>query len=174
EGQRYVLMVEPNQVYLTRDRNVLPEAKLADARRAVSKELRKNAAVAAAFTAEDLAAPSTADDPLRRQIRLSYYPERSGDVLFALQPYHTQFRTIDKPNGPWDATTHGSPWEYDTHVPLVFVGAGIRAGRHAAPASPAQVAPTLARLLGVDAPKESQEPPLEAALAASSPASSAD
>ena len=49
-------------------------------------------------------------------------------------------------------TTHGSPWSYDTRVPLLWFGAGIAPGTHAGTVSMADVAPTLAFLLGISQP----------------------
>jgi arylsulfatase A-like enzyme len=48
--------------------------------------------------------------------------------------------------------THGTPYSYDTHVPLIIMGAGVAPGRYTQAASPADIAPTLARLLRVQAP----------------------
>jgi predicted AlkP superfamily pyrophosphatase or phosphodiesterase len=51
-------------------------------------------------------------------------------------------------------TTHGSPYYYDRHVPMIFLGAGIRAGRSAERVATVDVAPTLARLAGVATPDD--------------------
>jgi arylsulfatase A-like enzyme len=51
-------------------------------------------------------------------------------------------------------TTHGSPYYYDRHVPLIFFGAGIGAGLSAERVATVDVAPTLARLAGVAAPDD--------------------
>jgi hypothetical protein len=51
-----------------------------------------------------------------------------------------------------DPVVHGSPYEYDRHVPLVFFGAGVRPGRSAEPARTVDLAPTLARLAGIPVP----------------------
>ena len=48
--------------------------------------------------------------------------------------------------------THGSPYTYDTHVPLIIMGPGIKADRYFQAATPADIAPTLAALLRVQAP----------------------
>ena len=70
-------------------------------------------------------------------------------MLFALQPYHM--------HGSTAATTHGGPWEYDTHVPLLFWGPRwVQAQVVAAPVETVDVAPTLARLLRVPAPAASE------------------
>ncbi|MBA3766718.1 MAG: hypothetical protein H0W99_06980, partial [Acidobacteria bacterium] len=50
------------------------------------------------------------------------------------------------------STTHESPYSYDTHVPLIIMGRGFLAGRYAQSATPADIAPTLAFVLGVEAP----------------------
>ena len=50
------------------------------------------------------------------------------------------------------AATHGSPWRYDTHVPIIFAGPGIEAQEIQRLVHPADVAPTLAALLALHAP----------------------
>jgi hypothetical protein len=49
-------------------------------------------------------------------------------------------------------TSHGSPYGYDRAVPLIFYGAGVAAGQVDGPAATVDIAPTLAKLLGVEAP----------------------
>jgi arylsulfatase A-like enzyme len=51
-------------------------------------------------------------------------------------------------------TTHGSPYLYDRAVPIVFWGAGVAPGRSEEPAFTVDIAPTLARRLGVAAPAD--------------------
>ena len=72
-------------------------------------------------------------------------PVRSGDAL--LVPRRGVIVYPD-PRG----STHGSQYEYDTHVPLVFWGAGVKAGVSDAERTPYDFAPTVARLLDVDLP----------------------
>jgi arylsulfatase A-like enzyme len=57
-------------------------------------------------------------------------------------------------------TTHGSPYWYDRHVPLIFMGPGIRAGRIDGRASTVDLAPTLARVIGVSYPRDLDGRPL--------------
>lgn len=52
----------------------------------------------------------------------------------------------DHPGG----TGHGTPEDYDRHVPLVFMGAAIQPGRYGRTCGPEDIAPTLATLLGLD------------------------
>jgi arylsulfatase A-like enzyme len=70
---------------------------------------------------------------------------RSGDVWLIISPF-----TFVAEGGL--ATTHGSSYSYDTHVPLLLFGADVRAGRYDIECSPSDIAPTLASLLGVEPP----------------------
>ena len=50
-------------------------------------------------------------------------------------------------------TTHGTPYAYDTHIPMLFLGKGIRRGSITAPAHSVDIAPTIARIIGIPFPK---------------------
>jgi Type I phosphodiesterase / nucleotide pyrophosphatase len=80
---------------------------------------------------------------------LSFYPGRSGNVFYQLKPYLV-------PGSRSQGTTHGSAWPYDTHVPLLWFGAGIVPGTHHTRAAVADIAPTLSTLLGIDKPSGSR------------------
>jgi arylsulfatase A-like enzyme len=79
----------------------------------------------------------------------SFYPGRSGNVLYQLLPYWI-------PETQPVATTHGSPWDYDTDVPLLWFGAGIVPGTYRDAAVVADIAPTLSALLGIEPPSGSE------------------
>jgi hypothetical protein len=78
-------------------------------------------------------------------VRMSFYPERSGDLFVVVKPYHllTTYAT---------GTAHGTPHEYDTHVPLLVAGPGIRHGVRSDRVSPLATAAILARALGIEPP----------------------
>ena len=59
---------------------------------------------------------------------------------------------------------HGSPYSYDTHVPVIFAGPGITPATVRREVEPASVAPTIAALLGIEAPSGSSVGPLEEVL----------
>ena len=64
-----------------------------------------------------------------------------------------------------EGTTHGTPFSYDTHIPLVIMGPGIRPGRYDGPVTLNDLAPTLATLLNVEAPSGASGQPLVEILA---------
>ncbi|MCH7228533.1 hypothetical protein MLD59_20500 [Verrucomicrobiaceae bacterium E54] len=58
------------------------------------------------------------------------------------------------------AATHGSPWRYDTFVPVIFAGAGLESRKISRPVTPYDIATTLANHLGVKPPSGSIGNPL--------------
>jgi predicted AlkP superfamily pyrophosphatase or phosphodiesterase len=119
---------------------------------AVIGALRAIPGVAAAYFGADLETRVAAGDPIARATLLSYYPGRSGDIVVVPKPYWL-FVSADGTPQPGSATSHGTAYSYDQRVPVVFYGAGIKAGAYLSAASPADIAPTLAFLCGVTLPR---------------------
>ncbi|HVG35070.1 MAG TPA: hypothetical protein VM911_18525 [Pyrinomonadaceae bacterium] len=95
-------------------------------------------------------------DPVARRVLHGFNWQRSGDVIILNQPYSILFSLPDDdPTDPRRSTTHESPYAYDTHVPLIIMGRGMKAARYAQEATPADIAPTLSLLLGLQAPSNS-------------------
>ena len=149
EADLVVETPEPNDLYL---RDAALKAAGLDrgaVRTRVQAWLRARPEVADAFTADELAAtdPAAAGSPrdssLRVLLRRSFHPERSGDVLVAFKPW----TMLGVPPTEWP-TGHGSPYAYDRRVPLVFWGPW-KAGERREPVRTVDLAPTLARELGL-------------------------
>lgn len=111
---------------------------------------RAHPQVEAVFTAAEMVAtPMPSGDPsqwtLRQRLRASFDPARSGDILIALKRH---VAPIPRPSTGYVAG-HGSPWDYDRRVPIIFWRPGLK------PASPSQAAdtvdilPTLASWVGL-------------------------
>jgi predicted AlkP superfamily pyrophosphatase or phosphodiesterase len=117
--------------------------------REASAWLRTRPEVAAAFTAEDLAAVDPAatgspgDSRLDVLMRRSFLAGRSGDLMVAFNP----FTLFGEPPKDYLAG-HGSPWAYDRRVPLLFWGPW-KGGERPEPVRTVDLAPTLARELGL-------------------------
>lgn len=84
------------------------------------------------------------DNPVTRAAGLSYYRGRSGDLVLIPKPY---WLTSTR------AANHGTPHHYDTHVPVILFGQGIKPGEYLSPITPADIAPTLASLAGITLPQ---------------------
>lgn len=115
--------------------------------RAAADELLKHPQVADAITAADLARDTHASG-LRRSIQRGFMPMRSGDVCYVMRPSHLAAYANANQRG----TDHGSPWNYDTNVPLLMVGAGVKHVEVVRRVSITDVAPTIAMIVGCALP----------------------
>ena len=97
-------------------------------------------------------------DPLLDQVRNNQHTTRSGDIYIIQEPYWFLFD-----EGPI-ASMHGSPWRYDTHVPIIFSGPGIDAQTIHRLVHPVDVAPTIAAFLGMTPPAAANGTLLKEAL----------
>jgi hypothetical protein len=86
----------------------------------------------------------TSSDPVERAAALSYHPAESGEVVLAMKPYWINTDT--------SAATHGTLHPYDQHVPVILMGPPFKPGRYMQPASPADLAPTLANTIQLPMP----------------------
>ena len=120
----------------------------AEVEKTVATELVKFDGVAASVSSTALRTASLPDTQLMRYILNNGYSERSGDIYLVFEPNIF----INDFDGLTVASTHGSPWRYDTYVPVVFAGAGLKAARISRPITPYDVAPTLANYLGIKPP----------------------
>jgi len=83
-------------------------------------------------------------DRIGHQVLLSFNKERSGNLLVIVKPYYFQKSGM--------GISHGSPYNYDTHVPLLWYGVGVPRGEHTERVGVDDLAPTLSHLLGLPAP----------------------
>jgi arylsulfatase A-like enzyme len=113
-----------------------------------------------AYTRSQILEDRVPPDPWSRRVLLSFHRERSGDVEVLLEPYWMSSSS---------GTTHGTAWSYDTHIPLMVMGPGTRAGRYDRAVVLNDLAPTLATLLGVETPSGSSGQPLAEILEAGAP-----
>jgi predicted AlkP superfamily pyrophosphatase or phosphodiesterase len=97
--------------------------------------------VYAAYTRSQILAGQLPATDIGARIARSFHPKVSGDVVLVLDPYWVPGKLV--------GTTHGTPYAYDTSVPLLLAGPGIRKGRYTERVSTLDIAPTLAYLLGI-------------------------
>jgi len=110
-----------------------------------------------AYTHHDITRGEPADS-FAVLMRNSYYPGRATGTL---SPYGVEFRygegdLVSFPTG----TTHGSPYWYDRHVPIMLLGAGVGRGSSDVAVYTVDLAPTLASLAGIPAPDDLDGKPI--------------
>ena len=101
---------------------------------------------------------SSVSDQMAARLARSWREGRSGDLMLLYEPYFTERY------GDGRGTSSGSPYRYDTDVPLLLFGKRFRTGVFEAEVDAASVAPTLAAILGISAPNLAQGPTLNLVL----------
>ncbi len=89
-------------------------------------------------------------------VQNGYHQKHSGDVVFVLEPAVISY--------PEKGSTHGSSFNYDTHVPLLFYGKGITKGETLQKTEVIDIAPTISALLGISFPSGCTGNPIEEVL----------
>jgi arylsulfatase A-like enzyme len=110
--------------------------------------LRQLPKVARVYTRTELESPLFGGDRIDQRVRNGFNALGSGDVIVVHEP-----GWMNRPAG----TTHGSPWAYDSHVPLIFWGPGslVEPGRYHGVVAIHDIAATLATLLNIALPSGS-------------------
>jgi len=127
---------------------------------AVVDELSKFPGVSLAVSSSALRRGNLPDNELYRAVTRNFHPKRSGDVFIVFEPNWF----INDFDGLTVASTHGSPWQYDTYVPIVFAGADLQAQVIDRKVYTVDVAPTLSAYMNIKAPSGSIGTPLKEVL----------
>ncbi len=108
----------------------------------VVKALEATGLFESVYTHADILNPEKQDDPHLPLIRNSFFEPRSAHIIATPKPY---VYISDNVGG----TGHGTPHDYDRHIPVIFLGAPVKAGSYSIPSGPEDIAPTLAGMLGL-------------------------
>lgn len=134
------------QVYLSRKRMDTSKADIVEIKDFIVGFLMKNENITHAFATDDILI-TPLPKQYREMIANGFHPSRSGDVQYILKSGYF--------SGSGTGTTHGSPFLYDTHIPLLWYGWGIKKGKTNRETNITDIAPTLAALLHIQAPSGS-------------------
>ena len=127
---------------------------------AVVEELSKFSGISLAVSSSALRRGKVPDTQLHRLVLNNFHAKRSGDIYIVFEPNWF----INDFDGLTVAATHGSPWQYDTYVPIVFAGSGLTAKIVNRRVHTIDIAPTLSAYLGIKPPSGSQGNPLKEVL----------
>ena len=139
---------------------------VAEVERFVADKMMDIPGIALAVPSADMTAGLVPDMPLHQSIYRNFDPERSGNVHIVQDQYwflHSK-ASITKLGIDTLPAVHGSPWRYDTYVPIMFVGPGISRRTVNRRVGPQDVAPTLSAWFGIKPPSGSIGEPLEEVL----------
>lgn len=123
----------------------------ADVANTLADFLGRQPGIERAFTRAELAADPDPYDAVGRRMRRSFHPDRCGDVAFVPKPYWL--------GSDWTLATgtgHGSPYPYDTHVPLLVYGPNVKPGVRKEEVVPAAIAAIFAKAVGIAPPAKAE------------------
>jgi len=147
-GEELILQFSPPYIYLN---NTLIRSKgleQAMVEKAVADEMMKFKGVSLAVSSSALMEGRVPDTALNRLILNSHNPKRSGDVFIVFESHWF----INDFDGLEVASTHGSPWRYDTFVPVIFAGANLKPQQIYREIQTVDVASTLSGFIGCNLP----------------------
>lgn len=127
------------------NRELIESKKLneAEVEKTAADAARKTPHVFRVYTREQLLAGQVQEDSVTAAIRNGLYSGRSGDIFVIQEPGYL-YETA--------GTSHGTPFNYDSHVPVIFMGPGIKPGHYYEKIAVNDIAPTLAAIVGVEQP----------------------
>ncbi|MEE9543813.1 MAG: alkaline phosphatase family protein [Thermodesulfobacteriota bacterium] len=158
------LVAAHSHPYLYLNLDAIEDAKLdiEEVERFVALEIMKVDGIAYAMTRSDLLAGRITESPIQNQMRRNFHPVRSGDIYMVSEHYWFLHSTEEAKQMGIEkiAAIHGSPWKYDTYVPVFFAGNGVSAQTISRPVGPQDIAATIAAYLEIKPPSGSIGVPL--------------
>jgi predicted AlkP superfamily pyrophosphatase or phosphodiesterase len=153
----WIAAFEPPNLYLNANTISKNKYRQPDVEAIAAKLVHSVAGVAEAYSAFQFYTNQLPSGPLLESVRKSYFWGRSGELYIVPK---AGFIFDSEING----TQSGSPYNYDCHVPLMIMGSSIQPGRYGRQVSPADIAPTLSAILGIDSPSLCEGHPISECL----------
>ena len=144
-----------NQIFLNRAKISEMGLKLHDVQQTIVNEIIAYKHIDKAYTGMSMTQTSFTTG-IEELIQNGYNQKRSGDVIFVYDPSVLSYSLT--------GSSHGSSFNYDTHVPLLLFGKGIKHGQTLKKTHITDIAPTMSALLGISFPNGSTGQPLEFVL----------
>lgn len=144
--------ISNNQIFLNRAKLIEMNLELEKVQQIIADEVLKYKHIDNVYTASTISR-SMYSSGVEALLQMGYNQKRSGDVLYLLDPAVISYSKT--------GSTHGSAFNYDTHVPLLFFGKGIKHGHTFQKTVIPDIAPTISALLGISFPNGATGKPLE-------------
>ena len=150
-----LMSINPPYVYL--DHQIINDhhLKLSEVSQYAAQIINQQPGVFKAYT---LPVSGIERDWLSAKVDRMAYPSRAGDVYIVQPPYQSNGRNSES------RVTHGSPWKYDSYVPLIFAHPNLKPQKISRPVTTTDIAPTLAAMLMIKSPSAAVGQPLPEVL----------
>ncbi|PWH83443.1 alkaline phosphatase [Algibacter marinivivus] len=147
--------ISNNQIFLNKEKIKELNLELDDVQKSILNEQITYLNIAKAYTASTMNSVNYTDG-IEASLQNGFNQKRSGDIILVNDPAYISYSKT--------GTTHGSGLKYDTHVPLLFFGKGIKKGETYIKTVIPDIAPTMSALLGISFPNGATGEPLEFVL----------
>ncbi|MCL6295638.1 alkaline phosphatase PafA [Jejuia spongiicola] len=147
--------ISNNQIFLNREKIKTLGLNLEEVQQAIVNEQINYKHISKAYTAHTMSSTNFTTG-IEALLQRGYNQKRSGDVILVNDPAYINYHVT--------GSTHGSSLNYDTHVPLLFFGKGIKPGHTLKKTEVTDIAPTMSALLGISFPNGAIGKPLDFVL----------
>ena len=157
-SEKLIRNISNNEVYLNYEEIAAKRLDITQIKSFIASLATSYEGIAAAYDTSELMKMNNSNAIIAR-LQRGFHPKRSGDIVFILEPGFMD-------NGEYGkkGTTHGSAYIYDTHVPLMLFGEGVKKGHTFERTNITDIAPTICAIMGISNPTGTIGDPIEAAL----------
>lgn len=156
-GEDLILAESNLNIYLNKERIAALKLELEDVAEAVAAFMTTYPEVKDAFTYEDLSRDEAANKWMK-MVSKGYHKQESGDVIFILEPGYLPKSVPNEKTHM--GTSHGSAYSYDSHVPLLWYGSGIRKKQVYRSTEITDIAATLTQIMRLQQPSSIEGEPI--------------
>lgn len=142
-GMDLVAAVQANELYFDKSKIAAAGLQVSDLAKAVAERFESFPGIYAAYPTAKIMRNASSEFP-EKNIRRSIYPAVASDVIWVLNSGWMDYGKV--------GTQHGTPWKYDTHVPFLLYGKGVKQGVIYRETNIRDIAPTLSMILQVPLP----------------------
>ena len=142
--EKWILNFVNGNIYLDEAAIERRKLDLAEVENVAGQAVGRINGIAAAITGTQIMTGRLPNSPIANSVANGFFPPRNGNLIVVPRPFYLF--------GEGVTASHGTPYSYDTHVPVILFGTGVAAGSYATVSSPADIAPTLSLLLKVEKP----------------------
>lgn len=147
--------VSNNQIFLNHAKLKELNLNLSEVQNAIVHEIIKYKSIDKAYSSSVFLTTSFITG-IEELLQNGFNQKRSGDIVYVDNPATISYGRT--------GSTHGSGFNYDTHIPLLFYGKGIKKGSTYQKTKIVDIAPTISALLGISFPNGNTGNPIEAVL----------
>ena len=157
--ENWILVEENQHFYLDREKIKASQKSYEDVVSVMKKLLLNWPGVKSVFTKEELTSEGGTEDEWKSMVRKGFDYLRSGDLVFLVESGYLT-KSLDSPKAH-QGTSHGSSFNYDAHVPLLWYGKNWKKKDVFSPCEITDIAPTLIHLMNLQRPGAMTGSPLE-------------